>query len=244
MDRTAQLRVFEAQTANVKRLEGALRQVRRSINHAIRRRDEASEGAHTLVLALLYCAWLEALFSKLIHTPYGFELGEIKEIKKTCNASGIAAAWIKCVELGVNRINASKPTNSGPNIRKTLERHINNYVEEPAKLRNKIAHGQWRVALNKEHTAVNQTATNDLLAIDLVTVDRWTNVVRMLTKIIESLIESPKRTFRRDYWLLIEQLNESIKSVSSWTRHSRAEILGRKPGNRQTPPRHHKLPGD
>lgn len=50
MDRASQYAIFQAQTANVRKLASASWQVRRTINSAIRRNDVASEGAHTLVL--------------------------------------------------------------------------------------------------------------------------------------------------------------------------------------------------
>ncbi len=40
-----------------------------------------SANVQTKILALVFSAWAEARFSKLIHTPYGFDLNEIRQIK-------------------------------------------------------------------------------------------------------------------------------------------------------------------
>jgi hypothetical protein len=228
MDQQEKLQVFNAQTANVRRLESAGRQIRRSIHHAIRRSDAASEKAHSLVWALLYCAWLEALFSKLVHTPYGFTLDQIEQIKREHKAKGVQYGWHKCIELGLRRVSSPK-SNYLPNIRQRLDSYVTEYVQEPAGLRNKIAHGQWEVALNRDHTAVNAQQTAGLLSLDVVTVDKWQAVAKSLVAIIEALIESPKRAFHQDYWLLVTKLDEDVCRMASWDRDSRKKELARKP---------------
>jgi hypothetical protein len=77
---------------------------------------------------------------------------------------------------------------------------IDTFVQEPASLRNKIAHGQWAVALNRTRTAVNPDLTAKIQSLDIVTLDRWFAVASHLAEIIEALIESPERHFRGAYW--------------------------------------------
>lgn len=68
------------------------------------------------------------------------------------------------------------------------------------RFRNKVAHGQWIVALNRENTAVNTKMTTELGELDTVVIWIWYRVHQHLSSIVEALIESPDRAFHRDYW--------------------------------------------
>jgi len=74
MNRAQQLKIFQAQVKNIKELDVAWRHLKRSINSDLVSNNPVSARIHTKNLALVYCAWSEAVFSKLIHTPHGFEL--------------------------------------------------------------------------------------------------------------------------------------------------------------------------
>lgn len=229
MDRDVQLAVFTSQTENVRRLEAARRQVKRAINAAMRKGDVPAEEAHSAVMALLYCAWLEALFVKITHTPYGFDIPELEAIRREQEQSGIHEAWRKCLEVGLKRVSQGPKSNELPNIELHLRRLVDTYVQEPAQLRNKIAHGQWAVALNRSRTAVNANVTAQIQALDIVTVDIWFEAANHLAEIIEALIESPARHFRGAYWVSITKLEEKLATMATWSRQSRAELLRKKP---------------
>jgi len=228
MNQKARLEIFQAQTANVRRLECAVSHVRRAIHHAMRKHDQPAEEAHSLVYALLYCAWLEAFFSKLIHTPYGFSIEEIEQISDKQDRHGIHEAWCKCVELGLQRVQGSRLGDIA-NMRKKLLEFIAAYVLEPAVLRNKIAHGQWQVALNRERTGVNEQITAELAHLDIITTDKRRLVAARLASIVEALIDSPKRHFRKAYWDELTHLEQEAKDFDSWTRESRMGSLAHKP---------------
>lgn len=228
MNQQERLTIFRAQTENVRRLTSAVGHVRRAISHSLRRGDNPAEEAHTLLYALVYCAWLEALFSKLIHTPHGFALDEIEQIAKTQEHFGIHRAWQKCVELGARRVPGARAGDVA-NMRRKLSGYLDAYIQEPALLRNKIAHGQWSVALNRTRTAVNNTITAQLANLDIVIIDRWSSVASHIVAIIEALIESPDRSFRREYWVQLAKLDEAVLRMQSWTRASRQQALKLKP---------------
>ena len=77
MDQQTKLVIFQAQVANVRSLRSAMRQAHRSINEGLRDRNQPKIDAFTRAYALMFCAWAEANFSKVLHTPYGFEIDEI-----------------------------------------------------------------------------------------------------------------------------------------------------------------------
>jgi len=236
LNNQARLHIFQAQTVNVRKLESSAVQIRRSVNAAIRSGNAAAEEPHTLVLALLYCAWLEALFSKLIHTPHGFALDAIAQIKHEQRENGISNAWQKCIDLGLRMVTRTSRSSYIPNTAQRLKRYVSDFVQEPATLRNKIAHGQSSVALNRDQTEVNLEQTRGIASLDIVVVDRWWSVARQLCSIIESLIESPSRTFQRDYWPLVVKLDADLARMKTWSRASKQIALATKPVTRPGPP--------
>lgn len=173
MDTTARDLVYQAQTKNVRMLNQARGQVNRAINRALRKNDITSTEVHTRVLALIFCAWVEANFSKLIHTPYGFTPDEVRQIKQAYQGSGLGAGWRKSIDLGLRKVSNPKKSNYLPNIRQKLLTVVDNYVVLPSLIRNKIAHGQWDVALNRENTTVNNDLTQELHNLDAVVISIW-----------------------------------------------------------------------
>jgi len=160
---------------------------------------------------------MEANFSKVVHTPYGFTIAEIEQIKRAQSAHGIEAGWQKCLELGLRRISSSPRSNYRQNIRRKISTFVDVYIVGPSQLRNRIAHGQWHDALNTNNTALNHNLTQKLQDLNVVEVTKWFGVTERLLNIIEALIESPNRAFHRDYWSEISNLEAYIDETASWS---------------------------
>jgi hypothetical protein len=234
MDEKDRLTVFRAQTVNVRKLERVRRHLTRSINYGIRKGDTVSAEVHTRCLALVFCAWAEANFSKLIHTPYGFSIDEIEQIKRDGDcARSVESAWQKAVELGLRHIQNAPKSNYLPNRRQDILRLVQTHVVEPTLIRNKIAHGQWEIALNRENTSVNPDITASIHNLDVVTLTRWFETQRYLSLIIEALIESPDKAFHRDYWVHVAELQEYLATTEAWTLDAKKNDLRRKPARRE-----------
>ncbi len=135
--------MFRAQTVNLRMLEQSWKHTKRGIHRDLLANNKPSVVLQTKVLALIYCAWSEAAFSKLIHTPHGFELDEIRQIKAAGEKNGIIAAWKKCVALALKKVQ-SRNGSYIPNIKQGLGRLIKTYIEKPSHLRNK-----WLMANGK-----------------------------------------------------------------------------------------------
>lgn len=216
MNNATRLAIFRAQVENVRELTSARTQIRRVVNDALRRGHDSSAAIQTKILALLFCAWAEANFLKVIYTPYGFTLPETQEIRNVWATNGISEGWKKCLQLGLRKVPAQK-SNFVPNARQRLLDVVQEYVTEPTLIRNKIAHGQWKVALNKNNTDLNSDITATLATLNVVTIEIWFECHRRLAQIIESLIESPERTFLRDYWPQLVELDEFIARSNGWS---------------------------
>jgi len=230
MDRRQQLEVFQAQTENLRVLERGWKHIKRGIHRDLLANNKASVELQTKVLALAYCAWSEAAFSKLIHTPHGFELDEIRQIKAAGERGSIVTAWEKCVALALRKIQ-SRNGNYVPNVKQELNRLIKTYIETPSQLRNKVAHGQWQVALNNKNTAQNPDLTASLANLDLVKLDLLKKGCEGLCLIVEALVESPEKAFHRDYWPLLCQVKEQLATASQFTLDQKLQLLKKKRGN-------------
>jgi hypothetical protein len=224
----ARLDIYKAQVENVRSLDSAWKQLNRTINDALRTGSDASLETHAKSLVLLFCAWSEATFSKLIHTPHGFTDDEIGQILREYKKS-LEDGWKKCIELGLKKV-ASDPKRSNdiPNISQELTRIIQEYVISPRIVRNKIAHGQWRIALNRQNTSVNEDITESIQDLDAVEITKWYEVHRYLADVVEVLIESPDRVFHRDYGVIIGELGDYLTRTSDWNVDTKRQQLRRK----------------
>lgn len=215
MDQQARLRVFQSQVANVRSLKSAIRQAHRSINAALRANDRSRAESFTKMYALLFCAWAEANFSKVLHTPHGFSLDEIDQVQ-AAKKDGISAAWKCCVRLGLRHLEAKRGSFK-PNVQKRFEEMIESHVFDPSMLRNKLAHGQWVVALNRNNDAVQPDLTNRIKDLNIVTVNTWIAGHELLSGAVEHLIESPKKAFMRDWSQFVVELEVRLIAAEQST---------------------------
>lgn len=152
----------------------------------------------------------------LIHTPHGFDLDEINQIKKVQKENGIAFAWKCAVDLGLRHLEAKRGSFT-PNARLLLFRLIETHVFDPSLLRNKLAHGQWSVALNRENDAINVDLTSKIASLDVVRLAAWCRTHELLAHLVETLIESPKKAFMRDWYQAVESLKAEINAAEART---------------------------
>lgn len=229
MNYASALEIFNAQAKNVRTLKLAIHHLNRSINYDLRSGDRVSVSVHTKVLALTFSAWAEARFSQLIHTPHGFTLDEIAQIKTAHQQHGLESGWRRCLDLALRKVSGSSKGSEIPNKRQKIWEIIMTYIIEPSLLRNKIAHGQWQEALNRNNDARNQDFTDKLNDLNVITITIWIKAYEYIAKIIEDLIESPNRAFRRDYWLHLTELENFLEKSKQWTLESKIQKLKHKP---------------
>lgn len=216
MTENQRLAIFRAQTQNVREIEKAWNHVNRTINSDILKNNDFGLKFNTKIMCLTYCALAEAIFSKIIHTPHGLTLDHIDQIKAVTSNNGVKEGWLKAVELAMQSV-AGVKSNHAPNVRQKLTSLINSYIFDPSLIRNKIAHGQWNVALNRENLAVNQALTNEINQITVVDLYRRKHALDKLANIVEDLIESPDKAHHRDYWTHLVEFEAAQEDMSSWT---------------------------
>lgn len=208
--------IFSAQTENVKELKGAWTHINRDLNNSYLKNQQKSVSLETKLMALVYCALAESIFSKLIHTPRCFTANEISQIKAQTNSAGVQSGWLKCLQLSLQRVQGK---NSGHvhNVNQDLNRLIKQYIFDPSILRNKLAHGQWVKALNRENDKVNEQLTQDIGNLTVVSLYQRKVALEKLSAIMADIIESPSRAHPRDYWSLTAELGEELQVMDSWT---------------------------
>jgi len=215
--------IFAAQTKNVRALEQAWKHINKSINAAYSCGDISSAEIHTKLLAQVYCAYAEAVFSKVIHTPNGLSINDIDQIKKK-GKKNIVEAWKKCVELSLKKVQG-KNSSHIPNVLLKINELIDSYIYDPSLLRNKIAHGQWIVALNTNNTNINAELTSKIQKISVIDLYQKKSAFQSLSCILEDIIKSPNKTHYRDYWIHISQFEQSQRNMALWTIENKISTL-------------------
>jgi len=224
--------IFQAQVENVRELERAWKHINRDVNAAYRNNQEAAVNYETKILAFVYCALAEAIFSKLIHQPHAFDESEIAQITTNTKDYGVRAGWHKAVELALLRVDAGNPGYLN-NVTQTINRFIEEFIFDPSVLRNKIAHGQWVYALNRNNSAVNQELTSEISNIDVVELYRRKEALTTLRSIMEDLIKSPNRAHHRDYWQHIVNLTQKHEEMKRWTVEEKVRKIKEKLSHQQ-----------
>tara|TARA_R110002050_G_scaffold257276_1_gene396436 strand:+ start:930 stop:1634 length:705 start_codon:yes stop_codon:yes gene_type:complete len=219
------LEIYKASVENVKELKRNRKKINQLVNQSIRNKSTDYIITLTKTYSLVYSAFAETCFLKMIHTPNGFSDDLIRQIMTQRN---LAEKWNKCLNLAFRKISNMENAGEVQNKRQILERLIEKYIIEPSQLRNKIAHGQWKVALNSENTATNLETTNKINTIDFVQVDILFQVYEKISQAVEDLIESPHKAHFRDFYFHLTELNVLVESTNEWTMDSKIKVITEK----------------
>ncbi len=220
--------VFEAQVINVRDLMRAWDHENRYLNDLIRVGDAVGIAITTKVLGVLYCALAEAIFSRVIHLPGGLNLTELAEVKNVLKNDGVKPAWKRCIQLASAHLVNTAPTTLAP-ILSTIDGLVEKWIVDPSILRNRLAHGQWTIALNAKNTAVSADLTQQLATLDCVELARREEALSTLSKIVEDMVMSPHNALSRDFGKHITGLIAKLNKMSNWTFAEKMARLKRKP---------------
>jgi len=218
--------LYVLQSKNVRKLKKVESNLIRTINFHLNKNDAFQVELNTKLLALLYCTLSEAQFIQMVNTPKGFQYSEIEKIKNEKSRNGIVKAWEIMLDLAFEKVNSNWQENGDLNSRRIqLKGIIEKYIKEPSELRNKIAHGQWDIALNRENTKENVDKTNELRNLNVITITVWSNIHQFLGLMIRDLIQSPQVAFHNNYWSNLEKLNRFVIKSDNWTMAKRKDTL-------------------
>ena len=134
----------------------------------------------------------------------------------------------KCLELGLTKVKPTLDTKRLQTVRQTVLALIKDYVANSSVVRNKIANGQWVEALNSDSSRVNPQLSKRLSDLTTIELLKLKTGMEGLAAIIESLIESPGRTFNRDYPVIIARTQAALDAMAHWSLDEKVQRLKRK----------------
>ena len=180
----------------------------------------------TKTLVILYCTWSEAVFKKLIHTPYGLNISNRSEIY----GSSIGDKWENLIDKILNVIPIQNNQDDIDQMKDELKQISNDYIIEPSKLRNKIAHGQWSEALDNANTKLVIPTSLKLSLLDIVELNVSFDIHHKFVNILENILESTApddmiMNKPNSYLYLKNELDVFISSRNNWNLKSRITFL-------------------
>ena len=210
--------LYVLQSKNVRALKQAENILRKNINADLKRTDSIHEvSLKTKLYALLYCTLSEAQFIQIIYTPNGFQYSEIEKIKAAKKKDGISYGWFLMIDLALQKVGDLSKEKDLQARQKKLHDIVKEYIEKPSLLRNKVAHGQWDYALNRENTSENKDLTLELANLDIVKISIWSEVHQILGELVRDLVQSPQKGFHNNYWVNMTNLDTFLAKSSKWT---------------------------
>jgi hypothetical protein len=219
------IEVYKDSVVNVREIKSNRKKIKKLLNLSIKNKLNSNLDLLTKIYAVIYSSFAEICFLKMIHTPYGFSENTISQINTQRN---LEEKWRKCMELAFIQINNLNNVGEIQNKKLILNRLIDKYIIEPSQLRNKIAHGQWKVALNNNNTARNNQTTLRINNLDFVQIDILFEIYEKIGQVVEDLIESPHKTHFRDFYNHLVELEELVEKTEQWTLETKISLLTKK----------------
>jgi hypothetical protein len=217
--------LHKLQSANVRKLTQVKDSLNKDINFYLRKSDHFQVELKTKLLALLYSAWSEAQFIQIVYTPSAFSWEEIRGIKKVAKDNGISHGWNEMINIATQKINNSAINFDLEAKTNEILGFIDEYINKPSKLRNKIGHGQWVHALKGSNTAEEPQLTTKLQQLDYVELMNLFEVHKYLGFIIRDLVQSPNKGFNKKCLSNIEKLKNYVNKTTSWNKETKKLIL-------------------
>ncbi|WP_139073871.1 hypothetical protein [Aliivibrio fischeri] len=205
----------------------AWKETTRLINESYRTKNTQSADLQTKLLALLFSAYTEAIFSKLIHTPYTLSLVEVNDLKRKFKNNSYEG-WIRCLNTMVTKITSKSDTEKEA-IKTEVRDILLTYIKKPSEMRNRLAHGQWSIALNSANTQKNLGITEQIKQLDVVKLEIYKKSFDLMVLIIEDLVESPNKAHIDHYVERLKKFKSEQAKMARWTLQGRLKRLAPKP---------------
>lgn len=200
--------------ANRQQIDKALTQINLVLNDALKSNNTAKEYAATRLLVFLWMSWAETSLNALIYKhPHVTEdirtkvLSARKEIDKwhILIDEFFKKHYLSKKQTSITRrIMGHSPYARYLSLKEIIEKEVNIFIE----IRNRLAHGQWKIALNTEATNKSQDITTKLWALSKKEILYLKSTLVNLNKILNDLICS-KATFERDFDAYISRIDKT-----------------------------------
>lgn len=196
---------------NTRAVEAVLDQSCALAKDDIRKGGDTKQGQNR-VAALLLAAFMEAKLNEILVYPNAIPETSRKELLK----ESIVDRWTKLIELGFEQRMDSRYSKSSPRTltfedkarRAELLRIVADYVDPLVQSRNRIAHGQWKVALTTEGDQVSQSRTDTIYQYTVWRVILQKNLLIHFTTLVHNLVVT-RNAHDRDFDLHFRNLESA-----------------------------------
>lgn len=225
----------KAHIKNLHSIRKATTQVNRTLNAAIKNCDELQERIYIRLLIILWMTWAECKLNALL-TEHPQVTDEDREYIDA-NSRSELDRWNLILERFVRRryLNAdsdrelSRLTLGHTTFHRymTLSELINNNIALYIEIRNRLAHGQWHIALNSQLSAKSPDLTQSIWKLSKVDVLILKRTLIIVSNAIRDLISSSK-AFENNFDKHLRDLDLAKRQFEGRMDDLRAFLLSRR----------------
>ena len=209
--------MYKYHCENIEEIEGAIRLVELDLRRYISIQQEKHSYKYTKLLSYLITCWTEVRILKLAYEKNGFSQYERDIIISagTLNDKWITALDIAiCKAYGINKnLDIATQLQFTARVRyNELKNLISSDLLPSIEIRNRIAHGQWKIAFTNNLRNTSSPLTGQLRLENIVLLQLKKKLLIGLSSLIHDLAVSPL-TFERDFdknYKLIEQNKRNL----------------------------------
>jgi hypothetical protein len=227
--------LYDVHSRNLAAVDRGTNRIKRAANRAVAQWQLATAGDLTKIYALLLAAKLEVRLRKLMYEAPAFTDAQRRAIT---NEESQDQQWLRAIDeafkrrYGVRRL-SGKSLDVTPRVRRDVLREaVKKDLAPIMRLRNRLAHGQWAVALTNAGDAVSKELDDVLGGLNVLDLKHQERLIDRLGDAISDLAVS-RRTFERDFdshFRAVEdaRLRLATSDYDEWANAS-AAATGREP---------------
>ncbi len=200
---------------NLRLIGSAIKCIERNLRNSISKEEETYINIHTKILSHLINSWAEVRILKLVYENTAFKYSpeyskydaftdaEKREIIKQASLDqrwrmALNISFSKAYKISIKDIDNIAVSFSARTKYAALLEILRSDLLGSSELRNRIAHGQWKYALNSNLLSINTDLTGKLNVENIVKLQLKLKMFKSLAQIIHDLAVS-KPTFERDF---------------------------------------------
>lgn len=222
--------LYRYHSDNYRAVAAGFEQALESLQRAVAAEDDRAVEAQSRVAAFLLSAKIEARFHKLSFEPPVPDEFRARVNRREGRSPSLIEKWKRTVRGAFSLYYATSgdfmSSDAPAEAREQCGLHLEAlpHLESVIELRNKIAHGQWQHALNREGTEINPEKTKQLQEDNLLSLHLKDRVAQIVADAVNDLVVS-KRTHDRDLKKHQRSLNDVLRELETRSYEKFAENI-------------------
>lgn len=209
--------MYKHHIKNIKEIEGAISLVELDLRRYISIQQENHTYKYTKLLSYLITCWTEVRILKLAYEQNGFSQIERETI---ISANTLNNKWVTALNIAISkayRINknidipAQLPFTARSRYNELISLILNDLLPS-IEIRNRIAHGQWKIAFSNDLKSISPQLTGALRQENIVNLQLKKKLLIGLAALIHDLVVSPI-TFERDFDKNYESIEQNKRNL-------------------------------